>query len=253
MRWQYRHVNRSLAQPHHAPPTMSDSSAVSTPSSSDSAGGAPSAGDETAGTTSAETEEDGRHEAVVDRFVRFWGEMASSWGINRTMAQIHALLYAADTPLNTDDVMERLQISRGNASTNLRALVEWDLVEKTQRPDSRKDFYVAETDVWHITAQIIEERQRRELQPVREQLEACTDALTGEGEQSPGALPDREQVLHERLSNLIRLMELFERFADVLLPLIRERNADRIRQFMAVADALAPSASDDEAESSSDP
>jgi hypothetical protein len=99
----------------------------------------------------------------------------------------------------------------------------------------------------------MEERQRRELQPVREQLEACTDALTGEGEQAPGALPDREQVLHERLSNLIRLMELFERFADVLLPLIRERNADRIRQFMAVADALAPSASDDEAESSSDP
>ena len=111
-----------------------------------------------------------RHQSALDEFVRLWGEMASQWGINRTMALIHALLYASSDPLDTDAIMERLAISRGNANMNLRALLDWGLVRKTHQAGSRKDFYEAEQDVWRITTTIIEERQRREIAPVQRAL-----------------------------------------------------------------------------------
>ena len=120
-----------------------------------------------------------RHQEALERFILFWGEMASNWGINRTMAQIHALLYAAEKSLDTDTIMQRLQISRGNANMNLHSLVNWNLVRKVHRPGSRKDYYVAEKDVWHITAQIIRERERREIGPVMQQLQECRDTLAG--------------------------------------------------------------------------
>src|SRR5690606_31485744 len=116
-----------------------------------------------------------RHHDALHRFIRLWGDMAVQWGINRTMAQIHALLYAADRPLDTDEIMARLGISRGNANMNLRSLVDWRLARKTQRPGSRKDFYVAEGDIWRLTATIIEERRRREIQPVERALRAVAD------------------------------------------------------------------------------
>lgn len=93
-----------------------------------------------------------RRRAVIDRFVAFWGKMASRWRINRTMGRIHTLLYCAKSPLHTDQIMERLQVSRGSANMNLRALVDWRLAEKTAVAGSRKDHYTAETDVWHIMA-----------------------------------------------------------------------------------------------------
>ena len=79
------------------------------------------------------------HREALSRFVLFWGEMASRWGINRTMAQIHALLYAAETPMDTDEIMKQLQISRGNANMNLRSLINWDLVRKVHQSGSRTD------------------------------------------------------------------------------------------------------------------
>ena len=78
--------------------------------------------------------------------------MASAWGINKTMAQIHALLYAENEPLDTDTIMEQLSISRGNANMNLRNLVQWQLVNKVHFKGKRKDYYTAEKDVWNIVA-----------------------------------------------------------------------------------------------------
>jgi len=173
------------------------------------------------------------HEAV-DRFVSLWGDMASTWGINRTMAKIHALLYCAERPLNTDQIMERLGISRGNANMNLRSLVDWNLVEKTQRADSRKDYYEAEKDVWQITARIIEERQRREVHPVRSQLEECADLLVDE-EETIEDRPEVEQVLHRRLSNLVDLVKVLEGVSEALLPLVRDENVDQIEHLLELA------------------
>ena len=159
-----------------------------------------------------------RHQDALERFILFWGEMASTWGINRTMAQIHALLYASEEPLDTDSIMERLQISRGNANMNLHSLVNWNLVRKVHQPGSRKDYYVAEKDVWHITAQIIRERERREIGPVMQQLQECRDTLAGDQAAQPcSALTSQEQQFCERIENLMELMEVFDGFFQSLL------------------------------------
>lgn len=178
-----------------------------------------------------------RRARVVNRFVAFWGEMASRWGINRTMARVHALLYCSEYPLNTDDVMERLQISRGSANMNLRALVDWRLVEKTSVSDSRKDHYVAEKDVWCITARIIEERQERELRPVHQHLQACAEDLVPEDD-SPDSCSEADRALCERLQNLVELMEVVESVSEALLPLVKNREAALLDRLAALASSI---------------
>lgn len=105
------------------------------------------------------------------QFIEIWGTLSSQWGISRTMAQIHALLMIRHEPMSAEDVMQELQISRGNANQNLRALMDWGLVYKHLRPGQRKEFFVAEKDIWQIARQITRERRRRELEPVQEMLE----------------------------------------------------------------------------------
>ena len=174
-----------------------------------------------------------RAQHAVDEFVLLWGEMASHWGINRTMAQIHALLYAADRALDTDAIMERLQISRGNANMNLRALVDWNLVRKTHQLGSRKDFFVAEADVWTITTTIIEERQRREIKPVQRALDDVAADL-----RSDGALSDEEAALADRIDALNEIMTVFDAFTNALLPLVRGRSPEKLRRITQFASKL---------------
>jgi DNA-binding transcriptional regulator GbsR (MarR family) len=109
-----------------------------------------------------------------DEFVSQWGAIGSAWGINRTMAQIHALLITAPAPLTTDQVMEELKISRGNAHTNLRDLVSWGLVRSLVRKGERKEFFEAEKDVWRMFCTVMRERRRRELRPALEVLKDCS-------------------------------------------------------------------------------
>ncbi len=110
---------------------------------------------------------------VRDGFIAQWGAFGSQWGINRTMAQIHALLMTGTTALSTDEVMETLDISRGNAHTNLKELVSWGLVRIIVKKGERKEFFEAEKDVWKIFTIILRERQRREIDPALEILRDC--------------------------------------------------------------------------------
>ena len=170
---------------------------------------------------------------AVDEFVLLWGEMASSWGINRTMAQIHALLYVTARALDTDEIMETLQISRGNANMNLRALLDWRLARKTHQLGSRKDYFVAETDVWTITTTIIEERQRREIQPVQRALEEVHQSLHEGGE-----LTEAEREVADRVGSLTEFMEVFDSVTNALLPLLRGRHADKVGKVVGFAAKL---------------
>lgn len=178
-----------------------------------------------------------RHDEAVNRFVTFWGKMASQWGINPTMAQVYALLYCVEHPLNTDEIMERLQISRGSANMNLRSLVDWSLVEQTTVGGSRKDHYVAETDVWTVTARIIEKREEQEVQPVREQLTAVAEHLVPENERIDDR-PEADQELYRRLQNLIELIDVFDGVTDALLPLVKNRNEVLIQELIAAAESF---------------
>ncbi|MEM0961366.1 MAG: hypothetical protein AAGK21_02340 [Bacteroidota bacterium] len=173
-----------------------------------------------------------RGQRALGEFILLWGEMASHWGINRTMAQIHALLYAAARPLDTDEIMERLQISRGNANMNLRALVEWNLVRKTHQLGSRKDFFVAELDVWTITTTIIEERQKREIKPVQRAL----DSVASELRESDMNVED--EALADRVIALVEIVDVFEGFTNALLPLVRGRSQEQVRRVSRFASKL---------------
>ena len=110
-----------------------------------------------------------------DEFVTQWGALGTSWGINRTMAQIHALLMVSPEPLTTDQVMEQLLISRGNAHANLNELVDWGLVRKLVRKGERKELFEAEKDVWKIICIITGERRRREIEPALQLLKKAAE------------------------------------------------------------------------------
>lgn len=101
------------------------------------------------------------------QFIQTWGTLGSEWGINRTMAQIHALLLIAPEPISTDKIMADLQISRGNANMNLRELMNWNLIKKELQPADRKEYFIAEKDIWEVARRIASERKRREIEPVK--------------------------------------------------------------------------------------
>jgi DNA-binding transcriptional regulator GbsR (MarR family) len=105
------------------------------------------------------------------KFIESWGKMATDWGINRAMAQVHALLLIAPEPLTADQVKAELDISTGNVSMNLRALMDWGLVYKQLRTGERKEFYYAEKDMWVVVRQIIVNRKKRELEPMLKVLD----------------------------------------------------------------------------------
>ncbi len=100
------------------------------------------------------------------KFIDTWGRLGSEWGINRTMAQVHALLLVSPDPLSAEEVMSQLSISRGNANMTLRDLISWGLVEKQHRPGERKEYFFADKDAWNIARQVAKERKKRELEPM---------------------------------------------------------------------------------------
>jgi len=110
-----------------------------------------------------------------EKFIQSWGALGSSWGINRTMAQIHALLLISPEALCAEDIMEELKISRGNANMNLRALMDWNLVFKELKPGERREFFVAEKDMWEVVKNIIIQRKKKELEPMLRVLDELSD------------------------------------------------------------------------------
>jgi DNA-binding transcriptional regulator GbsR (MarR family) len=100
------------------------------------------------------------------QFISSWGAFGTHWGINRTMAQIHALLLVSPDPLTQEDMMEELNISRGNVNMNIRELINWGLVDRALLPGERKEYFSAEKDIWKVVRQIVKERKKRELEPM---------------------------------------------------------------------------------------
>lgn len=153
-----------------------------------------------------------------ERFIALWGEMGSAWGIPRTMAECHALLYIVGEPLNTDDVIERLHISRGNASMTLRTLVEWGLVGRVHNRGDRREYFRAEQDVWRLFATIVRERKRREFDPLRKALEDCRkltepdDSVRSKRRLDPEAAALEEH--HRRLDAMLELVRTLDRLSE---------------------------------------
>jgi DNA-binding transcriptional regulator GbsR (MarR family) len=134
----------------------------------------------------------------LQRFVEAWGAMGSLWGINRSVARVHALLMASEAPLSLEEIAERLRISKGNASMSLRELRTFGVVRPVEVPGDRRDFYVTEPDVWTMFFRILRERKRREFDPALEAIHRLVDA-PGAG----GAVRDRL----EQMADLLRTMD----------------------------------------------
>lgn len=132
-----------------------------------------------------------------DEFVTQWGALGTQWGINRTMAQIHALLMTAPDPLGTDEVMEDLEISRGNAHANLKELVAWGLVRIVVRKGERREYFEAEKGVWKIFTTVTRERKRREIDPALAVLRKCAEVSEGLDTPEGRAFYDQMQKLEE--------------------------------------------------------
>lgn len=148
-------------------------------------------------------------EQAKKQFINLWGNFGTQWGINRSMAQVHALLLSSPKPLCTEDVMEMLSISRGNANMNLRELMNWNLVYKDSVPGDRKEYFRAEKDVWEVAKRIVRERKRRELEPLMQHLVELTDI---DGENSA----DKKEFV-QTITNINRLVSRLDSMSNSLM------------------------------------
>jgi len=139
-----------------------------------------------------------------EKFIQAWGALGSNWGVNRTMAQIHALLLLSPESLSAENIMEELKISRGNANMNIRALIDWRLVYKELKPGERKEYFVAEKDLWEVVKQIIIQRKKKELEPMIKVLDEIS-SVEGDDEAT------------EEFVKMVREIKLFSSKADSTL------------------------------------
>lgn len=117
---------------------------------------------------------------AVERFVVAWGEMGEVWGVNRSVSQIHALLYVSDRPLSAEEIAERLRLARSNVSNSLRELIAWSLIRRVSVLGDRRDFYEAEADVFEMVRRIAAGRKTREIDPAIAALRQCLAAAEGD-------------------------------------------------------------------------
>jgi len=141
-------------------------------------------------------------------FIRRWGEMGAGWGVSRTLAEIHALLYLSTEPLCTDDVMDQLAVSRGSASTNLRELVNWGLIRRIHQRGDRKEYFEAEKNVWAMFETITRERRRREVQPIVETIEKCLSLIGGAESSRAGSGHELAESYRKRLLEMREFFDL---------------------------------------------
>lgn len=168
---------------------------------------------------------------AMQKYVLHWGEMGTRWGTNRTVAQIHALLYLSPEPLTADDIVDALSIARSNVSTSIRELQSFGLVRMIHVMGDRRDYFEAENDVWELFNVIMENRWKREISPTVTMLESCVTELEEESDTDP--------TTKERINNMLTfLSEANDWYAQV-----RAIPEDRIKKLMKLGAKVADLAS----------
>jgi DNA-binding transcriptional regulator GbsR (MarR family) len=116
-----------------------------------------------------------KYTEAKEQLIQAWGNLGYSWGLNKTMAQIHALLMISPRALSTEEIMQELNISRGNANMNIRALLDWGIISRVSVPGERKEYFKSEKDIWTLARQVARERRKRELEPILKVLKEVSD------------------------------------------------------------------------------
>ena len=148
-----------------------------------------------------------------NKFVQTWGALGSQWGINKTMAQIHALLMVSNEPISMEDIMEELQISRGNASMNLRALMDWGIVYKEYKAGERREFFTAEKDLDELAVKIARERSKREIKPALKVLKEVS-TINSKATEEERHFVDQTTKLYDFVLKADNMLEKATEFKD---------------------------------------
>lgn len=141
---------------------------------------------------------------AVERFVLHWGDMGGQWGVNRSVSQIHALLYLSEQPLTADDIAVTLGMARSNVSNSLKELQGWDLIRRVPVMGDRRDHFEAEADIWEMVSRIAAGRKQREIDPAMKALRACMAEAEGDARLHP--------VAARRLKNMLEFTETMDRW-----------------------------------------
>ena len=134
-------------------------------------------------------------------FILHWGEMGTEWGVNRSVAQVHALLYLSNRPLHAEEICEALGLARSNVSTGLKELQSYGIVRRVHVEGDRRDHFIAETDLWEMLMKLAAERKRREMDPTIQLLGELSECLEGR-EDVPTHVRERIGRMHEFIGNL---------------------------------------------------
>jgi len=169
---------------------------------------------------------------AVQRFVLHWGDMGGQWGVNRSVAQIHALLYLSERPLTAEEIAETLHIARSNVSNSLKELLSWKLIRRVPVMGDRRDHFEAETDIWDMVTRIAQGRKERELDPATQALRACMAEAEGDRRISPVAVA--------RLKEMLEFVETVNRWYEQMLAVPKGKLVALIRMGSKVVRILSP-------------
>jgi len=158
---------------------------------------------------------------AVERFVLHWGDMGSQWGVNRSVSQIHALLYLSERPLTAEEVAATLGLARSNVSTSIRELMAWNLIRRVPVKGDRREHFEAETDLWEIAMRIAAVRKERELDPAVEALRSCV----AQAEHDPKLHP----LAARRLKEMLAFVDMLDRWYAQMLTVPKPKLATLVR------------------------
>lgn len=147
---------------------------------------------------------------VAQRFILHWGEMGSKWGVNRTVSQIHALLYLSGKPMPADEIAETLEVARSNVSTSLKELQNWNLIHVVHVMGDRRDHFSTSGDVWELFRTVVRERKEREFDPTISVLKDCLASAD---------LTREETTAQQRIKETLALMEALSTWGEQMLRL----------------------------------
>lgn len=165
---------------------------------------------------------------VMRKFILHWGEMGTKWGVNRTVAQIHALLYICGRPLHAEEIAEALEVARSNVSTSIRELQSWQIVRTVHVMGDRRDHFETLADVWEMFQIVLEERKKREIDPTMRLLRECLNEVRGT------RLTKQEKHIKERLSGMLEFFETVSAWYDN----VRRLPRPAIKQFVKLGGKL---------------
>jgi DNA-binding transcriptional regulator GbsR (MarR family) len=178
------------------------------------------------------TEITGKLPPAVQEFVLLWGNLGERWGVNRSVSQIHALLYASERALTAEEIAETLGIARSNVSTSLKELQNWNIVHTRAVMGDRRTFFEAETDLWTLVSRIAQGRKERELDPAAAALRRCLAAAEGDRKVNP--------VATQRLRAMLEFVEQTSRWYEQMASLPKSQLATLMKLGSGVTRWLAP-------------